>query len=300
LDPLTIAQIAIGGLLLGAVYALLACGLNLIFGVMRVINVSHGQLMMLGSYATLWVFTSYGALPFLAPILSSPIPFIVVSVVVSMAVMFVVGVFLQRFFVQYVMRAPELTSLLLTFGLGITITNLALYFWSANYQSVPYLTGSFALGPLSLSLPRLVAFSFALVITLVVYFFLQRARFGKAIRATAQHGDMAMICGIDVGRVRLITFGLGAALAGAAGSLLITMYAVNPDMGQVFILKAFAIIVLGGMGSFSGAFLGALILGLVEGFTSYFFTVQLSEAAAYIILILVLLLKPSGLLGLRE
>lgn len=280
-------QVAIGGVLLGGVYALLACGLNLIFGVMRVINVAHGELMMLGSYATFWLFFFLGFNPLLSLLFSIPL-------------MFLLGIAIQKFFISRVVKAPELMSLLVTFGMSMFILSLALYFWSADFRSVPYFTGSITLGSFAFSRPRITAFGVAVVITLATYFFLKKTTLGKAVRATSQSSEVAAICGVDIERIRLLTFGLGSALAAAAGSLLVVIYAVNPATGQTFILKAFAIIVLGGMGSFLGAFIGALILGLAEAFTSFFFTAQLSEAVAYLLLILVLLFMPSGLLGERE
>ncbi len=282
-----VAQVMASGVLLGTVYALLACGLNLIFGVMRVINISHGELMMLGAYTTFYLFSIYRINPIL-------------SLFISMPIIFFIGVVVQKFFVSKIVEAPELTSLLVTFGISIFIMNMALYFWTADFRSVPYLTGSVVLIGLALSKPRLVSFAVALTITLTVYLFLKKSTLGKAIRAASQSPDIAMVCGINLDRVRHIAFGMGAALAAAAGTLLSTMYAIYPAMGEKFILKAFAIIVLGGMGSFVGAFIGALILGLTEALTAFLISAQLSEAVAYIVLVLVLLLKPSGLMGVRE
>jgi branched-chain amino acid transport system permease protein len=284
---ITLAQVIVSGVLLGAVYALLAIGLNLIFGVMRVINVAHGDLMMLGSYTTFWLFTLWGVNP-------------LISLVVAMAVMFALGAVLQRVVVERVVGQPLLVSLLLTFGLSSFLTGAALNLWTANYRSVPAFTGSVPVAGLALSLPRVIAFGVALVITVLVYLFLKRARIGKAIRATSQNAEVALVCGIDVARIRLLAFGLGTALAAAAGSLLAVMYTVYPEMGRTFLLKAFAIIVLGGLGSFGGAFLGALALGVAEALASFAWTAQVAEGVAYALLIAVLLARPSGLFGVRE
>ncbi len=277
-------QVILGGLLLGALYALLACGLNLIFGVMRVINVAHGALMMLGAYGTFWLYTLWGVHPLLSLLLVIP-------------AFLLFGILLQRIFVERVVGGPELASLLLTFGLGICFANLALNFWKADFRSVPYLSGAYTFWGLALSRPRVAAFTAALLLTLTTYLFLKKTRLGKAIRATAQQSAVAMLCGIDARRVRRITYGLGAAMAAAAGSLLSTIYSFNPEMGHVFNLKAFAIIVLGGMGSFPGAFWGGLLLGVIEALVAFFWTTQVSEAAAYLLMLLVLLLKPEGLLS---
>jgi branched-chain amino acid transport system permease protein len=153
---------------------------------------------------------------------------------------------------------------------------------------------------MALSKVRLLGFAVALAITIAVFLFLRWNPWGRAIRATSQHADLALACGIDVDRVRLGTFGLAAALAGAAGSLMSMMYSIYPEMGAFFLLKAFAIIILGGRGSFPGAFIGAVILGLIESFAALWTTATHAEAAAYVMLILMLLLKPSGLLGEEE
>jgi branched-chain amino acid transport system permease protein len=284
---LTLVQVAISGVLLGAVYALLAIGLNLIFGVMRIINIAHGDLLMLGAYATFWLFTLWGVNPLLALVAVSP-------------GMFLLGVALQRVLVDRVVGQPLLSSLLLTFGLSSLLTGLALNLWTANYRSVPAFSGSLVVGGVAVSIPRLIAFSVALAITAAVYLFLTRAKLGKAVRATAQNAEVALVCGIDVARIRLLVFGLGTALAAAAGALLAVIYTIYPEMGRAFLMKAFAIIVLGGLGSFQGAFLGALALGVAEAFAGYIWNTQIAEAVAYVVFIGVLLVRPGGLFGTSE
>jgi branched-chain amino acid transport system permease protein len=281
--------VAISGLLLGGVYALLAGGLNLIFGVMRVINLAHGELLMLGAYTTFWLFARTGMNPVLSLLLSVPL-------------LFLLGALLQRLLVSRVVRRPLLISLLLTFGLSLFLTGLAQQLWTNDFRSVPYLSGAFDLGGLGLTVsrPRLVAFAVALALSAATYAFLRWGRWGRALRATAQNPDAALACGVDVDRARLLAFALGAALAGAAGTLAAFMYTVFPEMGHTFMLKAFAVIVLGGMGSFAGAFLAALLLGLVEAFAAYWTTTQIAEALIYLLLVLALLLRPNGLFGLRE
>jgi len=276
----------VSGLLSGGVYAMVALGMALIFGVMRVINVAHGTLLMLGGYATYWLFALYGLNPFLSLLISFPL-------------LFVVGLLLQRFFVSRVVGAPELSSLILTFGLSIFITNVAVMSWTSDYRSVEFLTGSFLLGPIAISKPRLVTFGFALLITVAAFVFLNKTKTGKAIRATSQHRELAQVCGINVRRIDLITFGLASALAGAGGSLISVMYSIFPEMGRGYVFKSFLVIVLGGAGNYPGAFLGGLLLGVVEGLTSLLLTAQLSEVIAYVLLVLVLLIRPTGLLGGR-
>ncbi len=284
---LALAQVVISGLLLGAVYALLAIGLNLIFGVMRVINIAHGELLMLGSYATFWLFTLWGVNP-------------IVSLVLVLPAMFLLGALLQRTLVDRVVGQPLLISLLLTFGLSSFLIGVALNLWTANYRSVPAFSGSIVVGGLALSISRVIAFVVALAITLAVWYFLRTTKLGKAVRATSQNAEVALVCGIDVARIRLLAFGLGTAMAGAAGSLLAVIYTVYPEMGRTFLMKAFAIIVLGGLGSFGGAFVGALALGVAEALAAFAWNTQIAEAVAYAIFIGVLFVRPSGLFGVRE
>lgn len=284
---LTLTQIVVSGVLLGAVYALLAMGLNVIFGVMRVINIAHGELTMLGAYATFWLFTLWGVNP-------------IVSLLVTVPAMFLFGTLLQRGLVERVVGQPLLISLLLTFGLSSFLTGAALWRWGADYRSVPAFSGSVQVAGLALSVPRLVAFGVALAITAALYLFLKRARVGKALRATSQNAEVALVCGIDVAGIRLLAFGLGTAMAAAAGSMLAVIYTIYPEMGRTFLMKAFAIIVLGGLGSFGGAFVGALALGVAEAVAGYVWNTQIAEAVAYVLFIAVLLARPTGLFGARE
>ncbi|MBI2467659.1 MAG: branched-chain amino acid ABC transporter permease [Candidatus Rokubacteria bacterium] len=286
ITPTMVGQVVISGLLAGALYAMVALGLALIFGVMRVINVAHGTIMMLGAYTTFWWFHLLGVNPYL-------------SLLASMPLLFLVGAILQRTLVARVVDAPELSSLLLTFGISIALVNLAQLGFTSDLRSVEFLTGAFLVGPFAFSKARLVSFAFAVAITLLAYWFLQRTKLGKAIRATSQSSEVAMICGINVGRIHLYTFGIASALAAAGGSLVAVILAIQPEMGQVFTFKSFLVIVLGGAGNYPGALLGGMLLGLVEQLSSLFLTTQLSEAVAYVLLVLVLLLRPTGLLGGR-
>jgi len=276
----------VSGLLSGGVYAMIALGMALIFGVMRVINVAHGTLLMLGGFTTYWLFALYGLNPFFSLLISFPL-------------LFLVGLLLQRFFVSRVVGAPELSSLILTFGLSIFITNMAVMSWTSDYRSVEFLTGSFLLGPIAISKPRLVTFGFALLITVAAFLFLNNTKIGKAIRATSQHRELAQVCGINVRRIDMITFGLASGLAGAGGSLISIMFSVFPEMGRGYVFKSFLVIVFGGAGNYPGAFLGGLILGIVEALTSLLLSAQLSEVTAYVLLVVLLLLRPTGLLGGR-
>ena len=283
ITPIMIGQVVISGLLAGSLYAMVALGLGLVFGVMRVLNVAHGPLLMLGAYTTFGLFQWLGLNPYL-------------SLLVSMPALFVVGVVLQRLLVRRVVDAPELSSLLLTFGVSIALVNLAQLAFSSDVRSVEYLTGSFVLGPFAFSKSRVIACAFALVITAGAFWFLRQTRLGKAIRAVSQSREVAQVCGINVQRIHMITFGVASALAAAGGTLIAVMVAIQPEMGQVYTFKSFLVIVLGGAGNYPGALLGGLLLGLIEQLSSLFLTTQVNEAVAYVLLVLVLLVRPTGLL----
>jgi branched-chain amino acid transport system permease protein len=283
ITPAMIGQVIISGLLAGALYAMVALGLGLIFGVMRVLNVAHGPILMLGAYTTFWLFQQFGLNPYL-------------SLLVSMPLLFVVGMALHRALVSRVVDAPELSSLLLTFGVSIVLVNLAQLGFTSDLRSVEYLTGSFALGPFAFSKSRVIACAFAIGITVGAFLFLQKTRLGKAIRAVSQSREVAQVCGINVQRIHMISFGVASALAAAGGSLIAVMVAIQPDMGGIYTFKSFLVIVLGGAGNYPGALLGGLLLGLVEQLSSLFLTTQINEAVAYVLLVLVLLVRPTGLL----
>jgi len=282
-----LGQVVVSGLLVGALYAMVALGLALIFGVMRIINIAHGPLLMLGAYVTYFLYQGFGLNPYL-------------TVPVSMAALFLVGLALERTLVFRVVDAPELSSLLLTFGISIALVNAAQLAFTSDLRAVEYLTGAWVVGPIAFSKSRVVAFVVAAAITALVFLFLTYTRPGKAVRATSQSREVAMVCGVNVGRVYLLTFGLASALAAAGGSLIAVIVAIQPEMGQIWTFKSFLVIVLGGAGNYPGALVGGLLLGLVEQLASLLLTAQLSEVVAYVLLVLVLLLRPTGLLGGRQ
>jgi branched-chain amino acid transport system permease protein len=287
ITPTMVGQVIISGLLSGALYSMVALGLALIFGVMRIINVAHGPLLMLGAYTTYFLYSGLGLNPYL-------------TVPVSMLVLFGVGLLLERTLIFRVVDAPELSSLLLTFGISIALVNATQLAFTSDLRAVEYLTGSWLVGPFAVSKPRVIAFAFAVGLTGLAFVFLKYTRTGKAIRATSQSREVAMVCGIDVGRIHLLTFGLASALAAAGGALIAVIVAIQPEMGQVWTFKSFLVIVLGGAGNYPGALVGGMLLGLVEQLASLFLTTQLSEVVAYVLLVLVLLVRPTGLLGGRQ
>lgn len=287
LEPNILLQLLISGLLAGALYALLACGLNLVFGVMRVINVAHAEFMLIGSFISFVLYTWLGLHPLIALLVAIP-------------TVFFLGALTQHVLIERVVDRPLLTSLLATYALSIILVNIGLLVFTSDYRSVPVMQGSFAVGELVIPKPRAAAALVSLLITWGVYLFLGYTRLGKAVRAVSEHAQVAQICGINVARIRMLTFGFAGAMAAAAGVMLTMIYSFSPESGADFIQKCFAIIIIGGMGNFMGAFYGGVLLGVVEAFVGGFVSTQWAEAMAYIMLVLVLLVRPTGLKGIAD
>ena len=292
-----LGQVLISGILLGGLYALIGLGMSLIMGVMKIINLAHGELMMVAMYGTYWLFTLWKVDPY-------------VSLLVVCPAMFLLGVLIQKFLITPVMDAESIlpeNQVLLTVGIGLVLANLALLSFSANYRSVPVSYASktiywdVKLGgqtiSLSFSYPFLVAFGIAVLLGALLFLFLARTDLGRMIRATAQDKRAAALMGINTKRITYITFGLGAALVGAAGALLDPVYYLYPEIGHPFTAKAFIITVLGGMGNIPGAVLGGLVLGLAESLGSVYVSLGYKDAFGFIIFVLVLIFLPKGLLG---
>jgi branched-chain amino acid transport system permease protein len=279
-------QSILSGILIGGVYALIGIGLTLIFGVMRVINFAQGELVMVGMYVTFFLFKGFGMDPFL-------------SVVLTMPALFLLGAFLQRTLINKVLDALPQNQILLTIGIGLVLANLAMLLFTSDYRilSTSYSSSSVSLGGIFLSTPLLYCFAITAVITAALYWFLVKTDVGHAIRATAQDRDAAQLMGVNVRNMAVLAFGLGAALAGAAGALVAPTYYIYPQVGSAFTLKAFVVVVLGGMGSIIGATLGGVLIGTAESLSGAYFGSGWKDLCVYAIFLLVLLLKPSGLLG---
>ncbi len=280
-------QTVTSGLLTGGIYALIGIGLTIIFGVMRVVNFAHGALVMVGMYATYFLFTYTGVDPFL-------------SLFIVMPAMFVVGLGIHKTLINPVLGAPERNQVLLTEGLSIVLINIALLAFTANYltMTTSYASATVKFGGVSVSLPQMAASVIALVITGLLYLFLMKTATGRRIRASAQDPEAAQLLGVNIKRVQSMTFGLGVAAAGAAGTLLMPIYyRVEPTAGVPFSLKAFIVVVLGGMGSVTGALVGGLVLGITESLGAVYISTGYKDAIGCVIFLLILTLKPSGLLG---
>jgi len=289
LDPQIFFQTIVNGLFTGGIYALVAIGLTLIYGVMLILNFAHGEFLMLGMYIAYWSFTLGG----LDPYLSIPIAAILV---------FALGALIQSNLVQRVLNAHSLNQIILLLGVSTLIMGLVQFFWSAEAKSihVPYETAVVTFMQLRFSIPRMIAFFSALVIAVGLFIFLQFTRVGKAIRAVSQSRDAATLMGINVKYIYMLTFGLGAAVTAVGGVLLTPNYKMIPTIGQQFGVIAFVVVVLGTMGNFIGAFLGGLIIGVVEAFAGYLIGGDVKIIASMLVFILILLFKPAGLFGKKR
>jgi branched-chain amino acid transport system permease protein len=282
--------VVLSGLMQGGVYAMFAVGLTMIFGVMRIINAAHGEMVMMGAYLTWVSFFYLGVDPLLALVLTMPLAFLF-------------GMAVQRVLLDATVGQPELTALLVTFGLGLVMIYTAELIFTTDFRTIPYAPGSIQLtSRMSIGQNRVISFVMAVVITSAVFLFLKFSRLGKAVRATALNAEVAMVCGIDVKWIYLVTTGLAAALAAAGGALVSIQFGFNPETGVLYTLQAFAIIVLGGRGHYVGALLGGLMLGVLENLVSLMVPngTAMVELAAYGLLIFVLLIRPGGLMGVKE
>jgi branched-chain amino acid transport system permease protein len=285
----TILDVGIAGLLMGGLYALIAMGLSLQYGVARVLNIGHGEFIMLGALATWTLHTVYGINPLLSLAVCAPAGFIL-------------GYILHRTLYKRLMvtsASPgifEGNSMLASFGLLFIIQNLAYLIWGTRYKAYSYLAVPVNLGGALFPANSLVTLGFALLIGVVFYILLVKTRIGKAIRAAAQDSSTAGLMGVNINRVLALCFGLGVAMAACAGMLISMNYSVFPSMGMEYTVIAIIVVVLGGLGSIPGSFIGGILLGVIGSIVTYF-DAGLALVAYYVIFILLLLLKPTGLMG---
>jgi branched-chain amino acid transport system permease protein len=290
-----VAQDLVNGILAGGIFAVVALGFSLVWGIMNIINLAHGAFIMLGAYATYQLTTSFG----LDPFLTLPLSFVL---------LFALGYLIQRFLINWVARAPILVTFLLTFGLSLLIVNLALIVWSPDTRGVhpAYAGTNFSLGDVTVPWVKLYTLIAALLITGLMQLWLTRSRTGRAIRATSMDIGAAQLSGVRVSQIYAIVFGLGAGLAGVAGTLLSLSYSLTPNMGDPFLIKGFVVCVLGGLGSVQGALIGGLTYGIVEAFatqidvtigTQHISGSGLQDAIALVVLLIVLIVRPRGIMG---
>lgn len=293
-------QTLIAGLLLGGLYALIGLGMTLIMGVMKIINLSHGELIMVAMYIAYWMFVLFNIDPYLSVFIATPI-------------LFFIGIALQKFLINPVLKVESIlpeNQVILTVGIGMVLSNLATIFFKSDYRSTPvsYATNAFYLSDfwkdapieLSLSVPWMVSFLIAVLITFALWFFLAKTDTGKSIRATAQDLDAALLMGVNVKLMRVVTFGIGSALVGAAGCLFIPIYYLFPSLGGQFTLIAFVITILGGLGSTVGAIIGGLILGIFESMTATYLGMGWAPVGRFVIFVAALVFLPGGVASLLK
>lgn len=281
-----LVQTLINGTLQGGVYAAAAVGLSLIFGVSGILNAAHGELVMLGAFATYWLVTLYHV----DALLTLPISF---------ALLFALGWALQYFLLNRTLGRPILLSLLVTFGLSLILVNVALRLWTADYRMlrIPYFERSLILGDFIVPLSRVVACVVAVAMVAGLSWLLASTRLGRMIRATAQDGEMARMLGVNARTVYAITFGIGAGVSGVAGSLVAFYTPVEPNMGLTYTLFAFAVVVLGGLGYTAGVIWGGLTLGVAQALTETYLEAGLSLLVAFALLYGILRFMPAGIMG---
>lgn len=277
-------QIVFNGILLGGIYALIAMGLTLIFGVMNVVNFAHGEFLMISMYMAFWLHFFWGIHPY-------------VSLVAVIPAMFVIGLITQKGLVQRLVEAGHFAQVFVTVGLGMAMQNGALFLWSADFRGVHTEIGvqSFTIGGCKISMSRFIVLAISVLVMVGLLLFLKKTRTGMAMRATSQNRRAAWLMGININRIYMIAFGIGSLCVGIAGSMLVPVYSVFPTVGTYFVLIAFVVVVLGGMGDLIGAFIAGIIVGLIETIGGYLIAPRLGALCVFILFILILLFMPSGI-----
>ena len=289
MDLTILGAATINGLLIGGIYTLVASGLTLIYGVLHIINFAHGSMLMLAMFGVYYLLMIFGIDPYM-------------SLLIMVPAMYLLGFLLYKLLIGRLAHGKDENILLITLGLSILIENLALMFFKGNTRtiSVSYSDMMVEVGPTLVSLPKIISFGAAMALCAALGLFIQRTDTGRAIRAVAKERVGARLVGINVDRIFAISYGIGLATLGAAACLLMPIFYVSPTTGHVFVMVAFTIVVLGGMGSFLGAVVGGLIVGLTESFGGLFLGESLGKIGISLIFILILLFRPSGIFGAKR
>ncbi len=281
-----IIQILINGILLGGVYGLIGLGFSIVWGVTSLINLAHGSLVILGAYISFWIFQYAHIDPFVS------IPLVMLS-------LFIIGYLMQRYIFNLAIKADVFLTLIMTFGMDVLLAQLMIVMWSADWRSIAtsYQGKSLIFGGYLFPYTRLLGFVAALILTILTAYFLDRTKTGQSIKAVALDMMAARLMGVNPGKTYAITFGIGASLAGAAGSLLAVMQSFNPAVGGGITLRAFVVAILGGLGSVEGAFLGGIILGIIETFSAFYLGESFKNVVTFTLFVIILVTRPRGLLG---
>ncbi|HTY23465.1 MAG TPA: branched-chain amino acid ABC transporter permease [Desulfomonilaceae bacterium] len=281
-----LAQQLVNGVLIGLVYALLAIGLTLVWGVMNVLNFAHGEFLMIGMFISYWLYVMAG----MDPLFSIP---------VNAVALFLFGMFIYRFIISKVMQGPALAQLVVTFGISIFIANFAALIWTPNFRSIEHtlLSGTWDISGIKLSIPKFVTSIGSVITSFGVFWFLRNTRIGKAILAVEMDREAALIMGINTERINSLSFGIGSGLVGVAGALLATHYYIYPFVGGTFGLTCFCIVALGGFGSIEGAFIAGILVGVVQTLGGYVFDPAYKLAIVFAMYLIVVWIRPQGLKG---
>ncbi len=285
-------QTLVAGILKGGLYALIGMGMTLIMGVMGIINLAHGQMMMVAMYVTYVLFHYMGIDPYYA-------------LVVSVPSLFLLGIVIQKYLLNPLMKVESIlpeNQVLMTVGIGMVLTEIMRFIFTSNYVSVrtSYSSAAWFVGDISFSVALCIAFVIAVALTVALFWFLIKTDLGRSIRAVAQDGEAAQLMGINAARIKVITMGLGSGLVAAAGTLLLPIYYLFPDIGGPFTRRAFVITILGGLGSTVGAIFGGITLGLAEAFGATYIGMEYEDMIGLVIFVLVLLFLPAGFKGLTK
>ena len=281
-------QILASGILLGGIYALISVGLNLIFGVIKVVNMAHGDFLMLGMYAAYFLFTGLAISPYVSAIIIFPVFMVIGYVVFRLVVKPLLG-----------KAETETKTILATSGLQFVLQNLVLMLFTADYRAIQLEGGatSFNIGGVMLSANRTWAFLICLILAVALYYILMHTRLGAQVRAVSQDRDASVLMGINVDRIYALTFCVGVAMVGLAGAIILPVFSAYPTVGTFFSTSSFVVVVLGGLGSFTGALLGGLIIGIVETAAGVFASTELAQVFSLLVFLIVLFVRPQGLLG---
>ena len=279
-------QAVINGLLLGGVYAVYSAGFSLIFGVMGVVNLAHGELIMLGAFTSYWMFQILHVDPY-------------VSAPFSAAILFGLGYVIQKYMINRVIDLPHIMSYILTFGIHLILANVAIKLWTHDFRSVTtsYSGANWAVMGLFIPYARLVTFFLALIVIGCLWFFMSRTETGRAIRATAMDKDVARLMGVNIREIYAITFGIGAAVTGLAGASISPFVIIFPEMGLEYTIVAVCVVVLGGMGYLPGALWGGFILGVLQALAATYLGAGISVATTFLVLFFMLVFRPTGIVG---
>jgi branched-chain amino acid transport system permease protein len=285
----TVAQAVVNGLLIGGIYALVSIGITLIFGVVKVVNFAQGEFVMIGMYISFFLASRFGIDP-------------LVSLLISMPLLFIVGVGLQHFLIRRVLKLGDMPQIFLTFALSLLLTNLALLLFTADYRTLQtgYSDMAIHIGPIYIAVAKLIAFVVAMLLSAILGIFLHTTDLGKAMRASAQKPEVAMLMGINPERVFCVAVGVALALAGAAGSLLMPFYPAYPMAGQVFVLMAFVAVVLGTLGNVTGALIASLMMGVAESLGIQFVGADSGLIVVFVMFLATLIVRPTGIFGGRR